>query len=134
MAIEKKMDESDFSEIVKEVTAVGEMIRTHQDEKQSVMNDFVREKDRYRKGKISKKALDSSAKKVNKELSKIDHAIRKDIRSLASVANQTKKFAAKQAPRTFRASVSGVSGSAGKKKHHRKHSSRRHHRSHHKKR
>src|SRR5687767_7126911 len=107
MANEKRMDQNAFNSIVKEVTAVGGMIRTHQDEKQSVMNNFIAEKKNFHMGKISKKALSSSAKKVNKELYNIDVAIRKQILNLAKVANQAKTFAAKQHPRAFKASVTG---------------------------
>lgn len=121
MAQEKKMDEVSFSAIVKEVTSLGELIRTHQGEKQSVMDNFDSERERYQMGKISKKALDSSSKKVNKELGNLDRAIRKDISMLSSVAHKARQFAAKQSPHAFRASVTGISRSSqSKKKHHKR--------------
>ncbi len=116
MATEKKMDESAFGAIAKEITAFGELIRTHQDEKQAAMNEFVKERERYHMGKISKKALISSAKKVNKELAKLDKSIRNDITSLARASQQAKKFAARQAPRSFRASLTGIRHTAQKRK------------------
>ncbi|MEK6894463.1 MAG: hypothetical protein AABX10_03290 [Nanoarchaeota archaeon] len=108
MANEKKMDQKAFNSIVKEVTAVGEMIRTHQDEKQSVMDNFMIEKKNYHAGRISKKALNSSASKVNKELYNMDLAIRKQILNLSKVATQAKSFATKQHPRSFKASITGI--------------------------
>lgn len=108
MAQEKKIDELAFGMLVKELTAFGELIRTNQDEKQTAMDDFDKERERFRTGKISKKALASSAKKVNKELSRLDRAIRQDIANTAKVANQIKLFTAKESPKTFRASLSGI--------------------------
>src|SRR3989344_890937 len=102
MATEKKMDESAFGAIAKEITAYGELIRTNQDEKQAAMDEFDKEKKRYRMGKISKKALISSSKKVNKEISRLDKSIRKDIFRLSKVSQQAKKFAKRQAPKSFR--------------------------------
>ncbi len=108
MATEKKMDEGAFEAIVKEVSAFGELIRTHQDEKQSALDDFDTERDRYKAGKISKRALASSVIKVNKELKKLDFALRKDISNLAKATYQARNFALKQAPRSFRATMSGI--------------------------
>lgn len=122
MANEKKMDESAYGSLVKEVTAVGELLRTHQDEKQAVMDEFDKEKIRFRQGKISKKAVLSSVKKVNKELASLDRAIRKDIAGVAKIANQIRHFTSKQSPRSLRAKLSGVhsGGHSSAKKHRRK--------------
>ncbi|MBX4196654.1 hypothetical protein KW805_03635 [Candidatus Pacearchaeota archaeon] len=114
MANEKKMDETAFSSIVREIAAVGELIRTNQDKKQTVIDDFGRERKRYHAGKISKKALGSSARKVNKELTNLDKSIRKNISLLGKVGNTAKKFAARQNPRAFRASVTGIRTSSKK--------------------
>ena len=108
MATEKKMDETSFGSIVKEITAFGELIRTHQDEKQYAMNEFDKERERYRAGKISRKALSSSVAKINKELKKLDKTIRRDISNLVRTANQAKKFAMRQAPRPFRVTISRI--------------------------
>lgn len=116
MAKAKKMNESAFAKVVKEINAVGELIRTHQDEKQVVMDDFKREKRRFSSGKISKKTLASSAKKTNKELKVLDRDIRRAIGRVGTVSNQAKKFAARQKPKTIRASTAGVKGPKKKKK------------------
>ncbi|MEK6843977.1 MAG: hypothetical protein AABX83_00975 [Nanoarchaeota archaeon] len=115
MAREKHMDESAYESIVKEINAFGELVRTHQDEKQAAMDQFDKERDRYHAGKISKKALASSVQKINKELKRLDALIRKDISNLTKTMQQGRKFVVKQAPRSLRVSLSGI-GSSRKKK------------------
>jgi hypothetical protein len=112
----KKMNESAFAKIVKEADAVGESIRSFQDEKQAVMNDFAKERKRYARGKISKATLASSARKSNKEIKVLDKDIRKAIKRVEVIANQAKKFVARQKPKTIRASTKGVKGPKKKKK------------------
>ena len=112
----KKMNEATFAKIVKEADAVGETIRSFQDEKQSVMDDFIREKKRFMRGKISRATLVSSAKKSNRELKVLDRDIKKSIKRVEVIANEAKKFVAKQKPRTIRASLKGVKGPKKKKK------------------
>lgn len=118
MATEKHMDESAFGSIVREITANGELIRTHQDEKQAAIDEFNKEKQRYKMGKISKKALASSAKKVGKELKRLDALIRRDISKLVKINHQAKNFAVRQAPKRFKVTIGGVSSPSHK--HHKK--------------
>ncbi len=106
----KKMNESAFAKIVKEADAVGESIRSFQDEKQAVMNEFLKEKGRYKRGKISRTTLTSSARKTNNEIKVLDRDIRKAIKRVEVIANQAKKFVARQKPKTIRASLKGVKG------------------------
>lgn len=108
MPEEKKMNESDYAKIVKELAACGELIRTHQDEKQAALDEFDKELDRFKSGKISQKALASSVRKVNNELSKIDKALRNDIRRVASVSSHARSMANRQAPRHIRVSMKGI--------------------------
>jgi len=117
MAKTKKMDEADFAKMVKEITAVAEMIRTHQDEKQSVLDDFEKEKKRYLSGKISKKAFNSSVKKVNKELSKLDSGIRSGIKKAEVLARRISGFSERQRPKMYSVKLTGINlRTAGKKK------------------
>ena len=108
MAQEKKMNESDFSQIVKELAAVGEMIRTHQEEKQAALDEFDRELARYQSGRISEKALQASVKKVNTELQKLDNQMRLQIRRAAQVSHRARTMAARQSPRRLRATMTGI--------------------------
>jgi hypothetical protein len=108
MPEEKHMDESEYAKIVKELAAVGELIRTHQEEKQAALDEFDKEVERYKGGKISKKALASSVRKVNGELSRLDKALRNDIRRAGSVANRARSMANRQAPKHLRVSMVGL--------------------------
>jgi hypothetical protein len=108
MPEEKKMNESEYAKIVKELAACGELIRTHQDEKQAALDEFERELQRFRSGKISQKGLASSVKKVNAELAKLDKALRTDIKKVGSVSNRTKAMATRQSPRYIRVSMRGL--------------------------
>ena len=110
MAEEKKMNEEQFAQVVQEMGAVGELIRTHQEEKQAAMDEFDKEIGRFKSGKISDIELASSIRKVNRELSILDRAIRADIKRLGSIAaKRAKAFGARQAPKSFRATTSGIS-------------------------
>ncbi len=120
MATEKHMDETAYGAIVKEVTSLGELIRTHQDEKQAAMDEFDKERKRYHSGKISRKALASSVKKINKELKRLDNLIRRDVSSLVKTTHQARKFALRQAPKLLRAKMTGISSSGNKARHHKR--------------
>lgn len=115
MAKEKRMNPAGFENIAKEITAFAEIIRAKQDQKQTMIRDFAKEKKRYLSGKISKKALAASAPKFRKELQRINSEIKKNVKSLHSVAEKTKRFAAGQFPKDFRVSLSGIT-SVGKKR------------------
>jgi len=121
MATEKRMDQSDFGQISKELTAYAEIIRSRQDQKQIIINDFNKERKRYRSGKISKKALVASIPRVRKELQRLNNEIRKNIRNLHKTAEKTKRFASRQTPKNFKVAISGISLSGKKKKKHRTH-------------
>jgi len=101
----KKMVEPAFAKIVKEITANAELIRTRQEEKQAVLNEFDKEKKRYKTGKISAQALRSSTAKTNKELAKIDVSIRNAIKKVGNLTIQGRKFAVRQSPKTLRVST-----------------------------
>jgi hypothetical protein len=120
MAQAKKMNENEFAKLVKEFSAVGELIRARQEEKQSVMDAFLVEKKRHMAGKISTKTLESSVKKTNTELLRLDKQIRDIISRTNKLGDMAKAFASKQAPKVFRAKNAGVfllnSGSKKKKK------------------
>ena len=104
----KKMDEGAFADKVDELNATGEMIRTKQEEKQAVMNEFEREKSRKKKGDISEKTLETSVKMTNEELSKIDKDIKKEVEKVEKTATIVKKIVEKQKPSKFKATESGV--------------------------
>ena len=116
MAQSKKMNEARFAKLTKELDSVGEVILTKQDEKQSVMDDFVKERNRYAKGRISEDTLISSSRKVNLELMRLDKGIREAIARVGKISTNAKEFASNQAPKVFRTSVSGIKLINGPKK------------------
>jgi len=121
MATEKEMNQSSFIKIAKEINAFAEVIRSRQDQKQVIINDFNKEHKRYQAGKISKKTLVSSIPRVRKELQRLNNEIRKNIRNLNKTADRAKRFASRQAPKNFRVALSGVSLASAKRKKHRAH-------------
>lgn len=113
----KRMNEDLFSELQKELTIAGELIRARQEEKQGILDEFNAESKRFFFGKLSEKSLASSVKKTNKELRRLDHEIRKNISRVKGIANRATSLASAQAPVGYRASMSGISGGISEKKH-----------------
>lgn len=116
MATEKEMDQSGFIKIAKEINAYAEVIKSRQNQKQVILNDFDKERDRYKAGKISKASLVSSVPRVRKELQRLNNEIRNNIRHLNKTADRAKRFATNQTPKNFKVSLSGISLAGGKKK------------------
>lgn len=104
----KKMSESSYAKLVKEVNAVGEQIRVYQDEKQDVINDFEKEKKRYKSGKISEKTLSSSVRKTKNEIKKLDGKLKDRIKKIAEISNKMKEFTASQKPMQVNVKLTGV--------------------------
>jgi hypothetical protein len=121
MATEKGMNQSSFTKIAKEINAFAEVIRSRQDQKQVIIDDFDKERKRYQAGKIAKKSLLSSVPRVRKELQRLNIEIRRNIQNLNRTAEKVRKFSARQNPKNFRVSLSGIALSGGKKKKHRAH-------------
>jgi hypothetical protein len=111
----KRMNESYFAELLKELNVVGELIRARQEEKQGVLDEFESESNRFFFGKISERALASSAKKTNKELGELDREIRKNITRARSIAGRLAKVSSSQAPEKYTATLSGIKGETKKK-------------------
>ncbi len=121
MATEKEMNQSNFIKIAKEINAFAEVIRSRQDQKQVIIDDFNKERKRYRAGKISKKTLAASVPRVRKELQRLNNEIRRNIRNLHKTADRAKNFASRQIPKNFKVAVSGITLAGGKRKKHRTH-------------
>ena len=111
----KKMNESSFAQLLKSFNVVGELIRARQDEKQGLLNEFDSECKRFFFGKISEKALASSVRKTNSEINRLDAEIRKNITEAKRVSGRAANLCSAQAPRRFRATLSGVTGEGAKK-------------------
>jgi hypothetical protein len=110
----KKMNESFFVEMQKNLTATGELIRARQDEKQALLDEFDKECKRFFFGKISERALASSVKKTNNELKRLDKSIRDTISKARKISEREMNLFSAQAPIVYKATISGIIG--GKKK------------------
>jgi hypothetical protein len=111
----KKMNESSFAGLLKQFNVAGELIRARQDEKQGLLNEFDSECKRFFFGKISEKALASSVRKTNGEISRLDAEIRKNITAANRLSSMSARLCSAQAPRRFRATLSGITGEGAKK-------------------
>lgn len=112
----KKMNESLFEKLIKNMNVAGELVRARQDEKQAIMDQFIRENKRFIAGKISEKTLASSVKKTNREIARLDREIRNAISKAKGFSDKARKLTARQAPKSFRATLSGLSVGAKKRK------------------
>ena len=104
----KMMNENVFAKLVKEFNALGELIRTRQEEKQSVLNQFDTELARYKRGNISENTLASSIKKTNLELMKLDKNIREIIDKSMKYSARINDLVRSQRPIAYRARESGL--------------------------
>lgn len=112
----KKMNESFFVKMQKDLTAAGELIRARQDEKQALLDEFDSEAKRFFFGKISERALAVSVKKTNNELQRLDRSIRETMARCRELAAREMQLVSAQAPIGFRATLSGIDGGSKNKK------------------
>jgi hypothetical protein len=113
----KMMNENVFAKLTKEFSSQGELIRTRQEEKQSVLNEYDKELARYKRGNISENTLASSVKKTNAELTKLDKSIRTTIAKCISYSSRMNELIRNQKPIIYKARESGSGlASAGAKK------------------
>ena len=112
------MNEEFFAKTLKEFNVAGELVRARQEEKQSLLNEFDTECKRFFFGKISRRALQASVDKTNKELHRLDVEIRENIQKSHAAGNRAMKLISAQAPVGFRATMSGIIGGTGKAKKH----------------
>lgn len=112
----KRMNESFFAELLRELNVAGELVRARQEEKQGLLDEFDAECKRFFFGKISERSLAASVKKTNRELKRLDSEIRKNISLGKRVTGRISTLASSQIPVSYRATLSGISGGAKKKK------------------
>ena len=116
----KKMNESFFAKLLKEFNVAGELVRARQDEKQGILDEFDAESKRFFFGKISERALSSSVRKTNRELSRLDGEIRKNMAKGRNAGNRAMNLTSAQVPKRYRATLSGIVGGENKVKKKRK--------------
>jgi len=103
----KMMNENMFAKLTKEFSALGELVRTRQEEKQSVLNEFDKELARYKRGNISENTLASSVKKTNAELAKLDKSIRDTIVKFNNYSKRISELVRNQKPIIYKARETG---------------------------
>lgn len=116
----RMMNEELFSKTIKEFNVAGELVRARQEEKQGLLDEFDQECKRFFYGKISRKALQSSVDKTNKELHRLDLEIRGNMTKARHAGTRAMHIASAQTPVAYRATLSGISGGGGSKSKRRK--------------
>lgn len=116
----RMMNEELFSKTIKEFNVAGELVRARQEEKQGLLDEFDQECKRFFYGKISRKALQSSVDKTNKELHRLDLEIRENMTKARNAGTRAMHIASAQTPVVYRATLSGISGGGGSKSKRRK--------------
>ena len=113
----RMMNEELFAKSIKEFNVAGELVRARQEEKQGLLDDFDQECKRFFYGKISRRALQSSVDKTNKELHRLDNEVRQNMTRARNAGARAMHVVSAQTPVGFRATLSGISGGgAGKPK------------------
>ncbi len=112
----KMMNEELFAKTIKEFNVAGELVRARQEEKQGLLNEFDTECKRFFYGKISRRSLQSSVDKTNKELHRLDSEVKQNMGKARSAGNRLMHVISAQVPVGFRATMSGIGGGGKGKK------------------
>ena len=110
----KKTPINKFEEYIKKSISNIEHIRTKQEEKQAVLNEYEKQHSRYADGRISKRAYNISVKKNKALLSSIDSQIKSSINVTKKSLQSALKITSKQAPIHFNVSMDGLTKPAKK--------------------
>ena len=108
------MNQATYASFLRRVKVAGEVIRSRQEEKEGLLNEFDAECKRFFFGKISERSLAATTVRVNKELARLNKEIRQAISSARMVSAKVTAFTAAQAPIGYRATLSGISGGVKK--------------------
>ena len=103
-----------FEEYIKKSITNIELIKTKQEEKQAILNEYEKQHSRFADGKISRTAFDVSVKENKKLLGGIDSEIRKSISSSKSALQSALKITSSQVPEKFNLSLEGLTSPARK--------------------
>lgn len=111
----KTMNQKTFDKMSNDFVSFSELIKTRQEEKQSVLDEYDLELKRFKSGQISEDALESSMVKKNRELANIDRDIENAIRKGLDLSKRMVAFARDQKPVKYKVILSGISGGGVKK-------------------
>ena len=104
----RKMEENSLDDHLREITVQGEQIRSLQEEKQALMNEFRHEHTRFKQGKISETAFAKSSRKVTEQLVVLDLAVRRELQHFKAASGRTSKLFERQHPEKIRATKRGL--------------------------
>lgn len=104
----RKMEENSLDDHLREITVQGEQIRSLQEEKQALMNEFRHEHTRFKQGKISGTAFTKSSRKVTEQLVALDLAVRRELQHFKAASGRTSKLFERQHPEKIRATKRGL--------------------------
>ena len=110
----KKTPINKFEEYIKKSISNIEHIRTKQEEKQAVLNEYEKQHSRYADGRISKRAYNISVNKNRALLSSIDTQIKSSINISKKSLQSALKITSKQVPVHFNVSMDGLTKPAKK--------------------
>ncbi|MBR9678922.1 MAG: hypothetical protein GON13_01515 [Nanoarchaeota archaeon] len=108
----KKTPINKFEEYIKKSIFNIEHIRTKQEEKQAVLDEYEKQHGRFADGRISKRAYNVSVKKNKALLSSIDSQIRSSINVTKKSLQSALKVTSKQVPIQFNVSLEGLTSPA----------------------
>lgn len=108
MAKVKMLNDKVYAGLMKDLASLGELVRVREKEKQTVIDQFEAERNRYSKGKISEAALKDSVKKTNKEIVRIDKDLRSAVDKIVKTTNRVSDSIKRSKPKVLRAKENGV--------------------------
>ena len=108
MAKVKKAPIGKFEEYIKRAITNIENIRTKQEQKQAVLDEYSKQHRRYADGKISRRAYEAAMRKNKALLSSIDSQIKSSINSTKRALQSSLKITSRQVPVSFKVSMDGL--------------------------
>ena len=104
----KKAPVTKFEEYIKKAISNVEHIRTKQEEKQAVLDEYEKQHRRYSEGRISRRAYQIAINKNKALLKSLDTSIKRSIGSSKNALQSALKIASQQAPASFKVSMVGL--------------------------
>jgi hypothetical protein len=110
----KKAPVTKFEEYIKKAISNIESIRTKQEQKEAILEEYEKQHRRYAEGRISRRAYKIAVDKNKALLKSIDTQIKRSITTTKNALQSTLRIASKQAPVGFKISMDGLTKPAKK--------------------
>lgn len=108
----KKAPISKFEEHIKKSIADLELIKSKQEQKQAVLDEYEKQHKRYADGRISRRAYQIAVNKNRALLSSLDSQIKGSINTSKRALQNALRITAQQAPARFNVSLEGLKSPA----------------------